>query len=267
MFTNIVASQHLRTVEHRRADEGRAKKHPDEIYYSLYTNLCSDPERIKNYLDGDILESMIKRHMARCHDPKAKANLKRPGYVVVLLGACAMSLGCSLPTDFFEHLRATYAHSTRVGLMRDAASQMSKALFGPGGYTNGIPYDFGNKGFDATVASGGPPLADRYFESMLNVPSPSGVLPQELLAQALVMGKCPGFKVTEQYLREKFEMSKGEKKAYGDDQCGWCGVKEGPEGKVLMQCVRCKGRRYCGKDCQKKDWPEHKAGCKAQQQQ
>ena len=44
------------------------------------------------------------------------------------------------------------------------------------------------------------------------------------------------------------------------NQCGFCDGK--PEaGKNLLRCSRCKVVRYCGRDCQSKDWKFHKKGC------
>ena len=38
----------------------------------------------------------------------------------------------------------------------------------------------------------------------------------------------------------------------------WCDVAScGNSGKMLV-CTQCKQRRYCGRECQRKDWPEHK---------
>jgi len=41
-------------------------------------------------------------------------------------------------------------------------------------------------------------------------------------------------------------------------KCAGCG-KRG----TLKACSRCKGRKYCSRECQLKDWPTHKAACKA----
>ena len=41
--------------------------------------------------------------------------------------------------------------------------------------------------------------------------------------------------------------------------CSFC-QKQGDEGKLLT-CGRCKIAKYCGKECQKQDWPSHKQRC------
>jgi hypothetical protein len=44
--------------------------------------------------------------------------------------------------------------------------------------------------------------------------------------------------------------------------CASCFVcKKVPDGK-LLKCNRCKLMRYCGAECQKKNWGRHKAICK-----
>ena len=39
----------------------------------------------------------------------------------------------------------------------------------------------------------------------------------------------------------------------GKNICNFC-VKEGKKGTKLLVCSRCKSRRYCSKECQKRDW-------------
>lgn len=41
--------------------------------------------------------------------------------------------------------------------------------------------------------------------------------------------------------------------------CTTCGAKD----KKMKKCALCGHARYCGKDCQTKHWPEHKAACAA----
>ena len=165
-----------------------------------------------------------------------------PRYKFVLLGACAISLGCTLPSAFKDCLKKNYKS---VGLMRDAVKQMDKALNGPDGFTDGTPYEFDSAGLDETVMRGGPPDEDLMYpgSNMLNVQSPFGLPP--------LSGKD---------LRDiKDRIQEGK---HGDDACGGCGAKGGQNGGTLLSCSKCKKRKYCGKECQKGHWKLHKKVCK-----
>eukprot|EP00884_Botryococcus_braunii_P021620 jgi/Botrbrau1/8141/Bobra.0308s0031.1 len=48
--------------------------------------------------------------------------------------------------------------------------------------------------------------------------------------------------------------------------CAECGTK-GCAGGKLLECSGCRSVAYCGRDCQLKHWPSHKAACKAKQAQ
>jgi hypothetical protein len=44
--------------------------------------------------------------------------------------------------------------------------------------------------------------------------------------------------------------------------CAGCGIMaQDSENGKLQDCSRCRSVRYCGKACQKVDWPGHKATC------
>jgi hypothetical protein len=44
--------------------------------------------------------------------------------------------------------------------------------------------------------------------------------------------------------------------------CITCGAKEGEKGRDLLRCGKCKKVHYCCKECQVKDWKNHKQLCK-----
>lgn len=169
-------------------------------------------------------------------------------YMLCLVGACAMSLGCTLASSFTDLLKRIYA---TAGLMRDGKTQMKKALFGPDGYTNGVRYDFSSKGLQDTMASGGPPEEDRMYPGsmMMNVQSPFGFPP---LPPKSMEG-----------LRKKRRADAAGTAEYSNELCGGCGKAEKPSGAPLMKCGRCKLRQYCGTNCQKQHWQKHKAVCQA----
>jgi len=45
-------------------------------------------------------------------------------------------------------------------------------------------------------------------------------------------------------------------------KCNKCGKSPGNETEKLQFCGACKKVEYCSKDCQKKDWKDHKTACK-----
>jgi hypothetical protein len=121
---------------------GRSQKEVQGIYYSLYGG--SAPDVVRKHLNSGVLAKMIaekeKAMLAiPTKDDELKNYLQDPCYTYVLLGACAMTLGCHLPESYLAMLRKVY---TEGGLMPDALNQMKQALFGPNGYANdGTPYD------------------------------------------------------------------------------------------------------------------------------
>ena len=44
--------------------------------------------------------------------------------------------------------------------------------------------------------------------------------------------------------------------------CAACGAADAP-----LRCSACRGARYCGAECQKRDWRAHKAACKQRRQE
>jgi len=224
----------------------------DDIYYAVYASLCSDIDLVRKHLEAGVLSKLIDKYTAKMTGPKDKWGLTPPGYTVILLGACAMSLGCTLPDSFLALLKANY---TKVGLMRDALTQMKKALYGPNGAKAGVPYDFGSLGLDDTMAAGGPPDEDTlYPESKygksgiksMNCPSPGGLppLPPDVMAK----------------LRAQMGTFREEGK-FPDGVCNGCGAKEKKGGGALLACAKCKVKKYCGRECQTKMWKVHKFVC------
>ena len=154
-----------------------------------------------------------------------------------------MTLGCHLAPSFINLLKRTYPKNLH---MPDSNMQMTKALFGPNGYTNGVAYDFGSKGLIETMDSGGPPEEDLMYPGgiMLNVQAPFGLPP--------LFGPA----------RPKMRSPTCSEPQYPDDVCGGCGKDENAGMGPLMKCARCKNRVYCSKECQKYHWKWHKAVCK-----
>lgn len=118
---------------------GKSEKEFSSIYYTLYGE--SHPEEIREHLDSGVLTEMIANKEASIlamptKEQELEFYFRDPCYIYVLLGACAMTLGCQLPESYIEMMKKVYREG---GLMPDALKQMERALFGPDGYTNGVP--------------------------------------------------------------------------------------------------------------------------------
>ena len=213
----------------------------ENFYYSMYGP--SHPDVVRTYLDSGILVSLIETKKAEMLGPPSDSHLFRdPCYAYVLLGACAMSLGCTLPLDYLNTLKKVY---TEGGLMPGALKQMHKALYGPDGFINGVPYDFQSKCLlETAMAKGHQNQTSAGGFQSLNVLGPGGFFNTG-------MGDSSSSAIIKE-LREQHSQP---------DSCGGCGVKTRLSGEALMQCVKCKSRKYCSRECQKKHWKVHKKIC------
>lgn len=219
----------------------------ENFCYAIHGKFCSHPEVVGCYLDSGVLVNMkAKAESTMLAIPKKEQELENhlrdPCYVYVLLGACAMTLGCHLPASFTNMLKKVY---TEGGLMPEALKQMRKALFGPHGYQNGHPYDFGSKSVMETMNSKDEDRKPNKFGFIgMNVPSPGGLFNTG-------MGNSWTSKIIKE-LRDKHNKP---------DVCAGCGAEAGKGGKSLLVCSTCKDRKYCSRNCQKKHWAIHKKLC------
>ena len=114
-------------VKYAKAElkKGRLPHNGDEIpkvpmHYAIYAGVCSDPVKIRKHLDSGILAKMIAEAEKKLR-PSYDGTYDSDGYNFILLGACAMSLGCKLPISTLPLMRK---HFKNIGLMRDAKTQM-----------------------------------------------------------------------------------------------------------------------------------------------
>jgi hypothetical protein len=234
-----------------KAKANGAKKAEDRIHYTIYAPACSDVELVRQHLDHGALAYVIAEKTTKLFSKPKEFNIEDfdfyyPCYVFVLLGACAMTLGCTLPQSYLAMLKKVY---TEGGLMPDALKQMHKALFGPEGFQNGVPYDFESKDLLETANSGKAPKDSGRGFVMMNVMSPGSLFNTDM-----------GGSKTSVIIKELRHQHNN------PDACGGCGVKDGQVGKVLSKCSKCKERKYCGSACQKKSWKVHKKGCEPVQE-
>lgn len=151
-----------------------------------------------------------------------------------------MTLGCKLPDDFKALLIKKYRSTD---LQRDALFQMQVALGdSPQRYKEGEPYNFEPIRVQEMADINDPNNSDLLFPGgksfqMMNVAAPFG------------------------FLRNP---NQAPPKEFPIDVCGGCGAKERGDGNPLLQCGKCKTKKYCGKVCQQAHFKRHKPFCKEQ---
>lgn len=228
-----------RFQKERPAAAAQAEKagHGDLPLLSIYADHCSDVTMVRDHLDSGALLTLIEQKRAAMNDKTDKFTASYALYDFVLLAACAMTLGCNLPTDYRAELAAKYRKS---GLMRDSVVQMQLALSdGHKRYKDGELYDFSSKTIEqAADSTDAKPDNGRGFV-MLNVPAPFGFWPR-------------GGTAAEARLPD-----------YPNGVCGGCGSEERGDGLPLLACGGCKVRKYCGRVCQAAHYAQHKVVCKA----
>jgi len=249
--------------------EGKAKKryqreHPiqaardkkkgidDTPLLTIYAKDSYAVDLVRKHLDSGALLKLIEQKKTSMNDKTDKLAASYALYDFVLLGACAMTLGCKLPGDYRAQLAAKYRKS---GLMRDAVVQMQMALSdGHKGYKDGKPYDFKAKTVQdaANLADAEEEEREKSekrgffgftlprlfnFPTLINVPAPFGLWqPWGTGAEA----RTP---------------------EYEGDVCGGCGSEGRADGKPLLVCGGCKAKKYCGKVCQAGHYKQHKPFC------
>lgn len=231
--------------------EGKNEEEVRKIYLDIYGG-GSYPEVVRKHLDSGALATCIETWETKMltvpngsKDQQLEYLFRDPVYCYVLLGACAMTLGCRLPDSFLDMLKIVYTES---GFLAPALKQLHKALFGPKGFKNGVPYNFESKSLVETANSMSdddePPNASGF--RMMNVMGGPGSMfgPQGTNSFKSVIMK---------ELRSKI---------HKPGLCGECSASQGEVGHALLQCARCKDRRYCSSECQKKHWNIHKKLCK-----
>ena len=203
----------------------------DHFMISIYADNCDDIELIREHLDGGVLRRLI--------DEKKSTMGKNDHavYEFVILGACAMSLGCRIPDDFKQLLIEKY-RSTELPPQSVHAMQLALGD-GPHRYRN-APYDFGSKGLDQTVE-------ERMAEEEGRA-SASGIVGMNVPAPLGLFGSFKGPPTKE----------------YPAGVCGGCGAKDRLDGEPLLGCSKCKVKKYCGKVCQRAHFEQHKGVCKSQ---
>jgi hypothetical protein len=219
----------------------------EEPNLTLLAQACDDVDLVREHLDSGALPKLIKHYLETVHEKSEIINAKnlseydqvmaedehdRAVYDFVLLGACAMSLGCKITDTFKEELIKRYRTTQ---FQRDALGQLQVALGdGPNRYKGGVPYQF--PGLEDLPGDREREDCIHPNSMLINVWAPFGM----------------------------HRDTRVEKREYPANVCGGCGAKDRLDGQPLLSCSKCKTKKYCGRVCQQAHFKQHKRVCKPQ---
>jgi hypothetical protein len=226
-----------------------------KVNFSLYADRCSSAEArelVRDHLDSGVLHKLTAKMVANFFNPISVDDYTCWGFVPLILGACAMSLGCrTLYTApgykawFHTYKEMLIGIYIEVPLMDAAREQMRKALLGPDGFEPGTPIKFERFARPKDYV----PVADEDSTMALMVGgAPWDYKPkwQKGIDDGFIThAVCPNLKTDLGYSTD-------------ETLCGGCGTCHA---KPLI-CSKCRDQVYCSKACQKKDFGRHRACCR-----
>ena len=101
------AEKHKKDVK----DNASSKEHDEglEVMYSIFAGHCDDIELVRKHLDSGVLSDMLaKKEVDMLAVGPKDHPYPDPGYIFVLLGACAMTTGCVIPEQYKASMRKVF---------------------------------------------------------------------------------------------------------------------------------------------------------------
>lgn len=225
----------------------------EDVTYSVYAGSCSSlgaVQKVRDHLDSGVLQKVATKLTYNFFNPIAVSDNTCFGHVPIILGACAMSLGC-----FTFHTTPVYGqvYPTLKDMMLGvlpfapviygARVQLATALANHGGYQPGTPIDF--------TDYARPPnhVFDKEQDGHLGV-----------LTGGVYEGYFAGVDIRNAAAHHATKpVTKAELGYDGDEKlCGCCKIR--PD--KVMVCGRCRKQTYCNTACQRKDRRRHKHVCR-----
>ncbi|KAK3652598.1 hypothetical protein LTR56_001962 [Elasticomyces elasticus] len=145
LFQEIRNSLDVQATNQDNADDAAdANTNAKLICLSLQAELnptISATTAVRDHLNAGVLQELINVYSAK--DAPSKLDGKySAGYVLSLLGACAMTLGCIISAPFTEYLKDMTDIQDGAKMPFEARNQLFEALYGPRTYENGKAYNF-----------------------------------------------------------------------------------------------------------------------------